>query len=80
MMPKRMVDTVNPEIKKHHSAQDLYLTLNGIIRSLLIFYILVNSSQTLHNKILESIFRASVLFFNSNPIGKSDTKFLSEYV
>ena len=29
MMPKRMVDTVNPEIKKHHSAQDLYLILNG---------------------------------------------------
>ena len=28
VMPKRMVDTVNPEIKKHHSAQDLCLILN----------------------------------------------------
>ena len=54
--------------------------LFGITRSLLILYIFVNSSQTLHNKILESILRAPVLFFNSNPIGKSDTKFLSEYV
>ena len=54
--------------------------LFGITRSLLIFYIFVNSSQTLHNKILESILRAPVSFFNSNPIGKSDTKFLSEYV
>ncbi|XP_027391375.1 LOW QUALITY PROTEIN: multidrug resistance-associated protein 4-like [Bos indicus x Bos taurus] len=44
--------------------------LFGVTRSLLIFYILVNSSQTLHNKILESILRAPVLFFNSNPIGR----------
>ena len=54
--------------------------LFGITRSLLIFYILVNSSQTLHNKMLRSILRAPVLFFYRNPIGKSDTRFLSEYV
>ena len=29
---------------------------------------------------LESIFRAPMLFFDRNPIGKSDTKFLSKYV
>ena len=29
---------------------------------------------------LESILRAPVLFFNRNPIGKSDMKFLNEYV
>ena len=28
VMPKRMVDTVNPEIKKHQSAQDLCLILS----------------------------------------------------
>ena len=27
-MPKRKVDTVNPEIKKHQSAQDLCLILS----------------------------------------------------
>ncbi|OWK00794.1 hypothetical protein Celaphus_00016765, partial [Cervus elaphus hippelaphus] len=42
--------------------------LFGITRSLLIFYVLANSSQTLHNKMLESILRAPVLFFNRNPI------------
>ena len=46
----------------------------------MIFYILVNSPQTLHSKILETILRAPVLFFNRNPIGKSDMKCLSEYV
>ena len=29
---------------------------------------------------LESIFRAPMLFFDRNPIGKSYTKFLSKYV
>ena len=29
---------------------------------------------------LETILRVPVLFFNRNPIGKSDTKFLSDYV
>ena len=29
VMPKSTVDTVNPEIKKHHSAQDLCLILNN---------------------------------------------------
>ena len=28
VIPKMTVDTVNPEIKKHHSAQDLSLILN----------------------------------------------------
>ena len=54
--------------------------LFGITRSLLIFYILVYSSQTLHNKMLETILRSPVLFFNRNPIGKSDTIFFSEYI
>lgn len=52
----------------------------GIARSLLVFYVLVNSSQTLHNKMFESILRAPVLFFDRNPIGKSDTKLIGNYV
>lgn len=52
----------------------------GIARSLLVFYVLVNSSQTLHNKMFESILRAPVLFFDRNPIGKSDTKLIGKYV
>uniref|UniRef100_A0A452RZ89 ATP binding cassette subfamily C member 4 (PEL blood group) n=1 Tax=Ursus americanus TaxID=9643 RepID=A0A452RZ89_URSAM len=52
--------------------------LFGIARSLLVFYVLVHSSQTLHNKMFESILRAPVLFFDRNPVGKSDTRFLSQ--
>ncbi|XP_061266623.1 ATP-binding cassette sub-family C member 4-like isoform X3 [Bos javanicus] len=49
--------------------------LFGITRSLLIFYVLVNASQTLHNKILWSILRAPVLFFYRNPIGRILNRF-----
>ncbi|NWI37959.1 MRP4 protein, partial [Picathartes gymnocephalus] len=44
--------------------------LFGIIRSLLVFQVLVNSGQNLHNKMFQSILKAPVLFFDRNPIGK----------
>ncbi|KAB0345475.1 hypothetical protein FD754_022401, partial [Muntiacus muntjak] len=62
-----------------HSVLTAGTILFGVTRSLLIFYVLVNSSQTLHNKMLESIFRAPMLFFDRNPIGKSYIKFLSKH-
>ncbi|NWX88406.1 MRP4 protein, partial [Nothoprocta pentlandii] len=49
--------------------------LFGIIRSLLVFQVLVNSSQTLHNKMFQSILKAPVLFFDRNPIGKILNRF-----
>ncbi|XDC58871.1 hypothetical protein R6Z07M_010053 [Ovis aries] len=49
--------------------------LFGITRSLMLFYVLVNSSQTLHNKMLWSILRAPVLFFYRNPIGRILNRF-----
>ncbi|NXA46167.1 MRP4 protein, partial [Nothocercus julius] len=49
--------------------------LFGIIRSLLFFQVLVNSSQTLHNKMFQSILKAPVLFFDRNPIGKILNRF-----
>uniref|UniRef100_A0A4W2IQ42 Multidrug resistance-associated protein 4 n=1 Tax=Bos indicus x Bos taurus TaxID=30522 RepID=A0A4W2IQ42_BOBOX len=52
--------------------------LFGITRSLLIFYILVYSSQTLHNKMLETILRSPVLFFNRNPIGRILNRFFKD--
>ncbi|KAB0340788.1 hypothetical protein FD754_022828, partial [Muntiacus muntjak] len=51
-----------------YSGLTVSTVLFGITRSLLIFYILVNSSQTLHNKMLETILRAPVLFFHRNLI------------
>ncbi|KAM5312286.1 ATP-binding cassette sub-family C member 4 isoform 2-T2 [Glossophaga mutica] len=47
----------------------------GIVRSLLVFYVLVNSSQTLHNKMFESILKAPVLFFDRNPVGRILNRF-----
>ncbi|XP_017911776.1 PREDICTED: multidrug resistance-associated protein 4-like, partial [Capra hircus] len=44
--------------------------LFGVTRCLLALYILVNSSQTLHNKMLKSILRAPVSFFDRNPEGR----------
>ncbi|KAM9674301.1 ATP-binding cassette sub-family C member 4-like [Dama dama] len=52
--------------------------LFGITRSLLLFYILVNSSQILHNKMLESILRAPVLFFDRNTIGGILNRFFKD--
>lgn len=49
--------------------------LFGIARSLLVFYVLVNSSQTLHNRMFESILKAPVLFFDRNPIGRILNRF-----
>ncbi|NXO04289.1 MRP4 protein, partial [Rhinopomastus cyanomelas] len=44
--------------------------LFGIIRSLLVFQVLVKSGQNLHNKMFQCILKAPVLFFDRNPIGK----------
>lgn len=52
--------------------------LFGIVRSLLVFFVLVSSSQTLHNQMFESILRAPVLFFDRNPLGMSDIGFLNK--
>ncbi|XP_057563173.1 LOW QUALITY PROTEIN: ATP-binding cassette sub-family C member 4-like [Hippopotamus amphibius kiboko] len=49
--------------------------LSGLTRSLLILYVLVNSSQTLHNEMVESILRAPVFFFDRNPIGRILNRF-----
>uniref|UniRef100_A0A4X2MBL1 Multidrug resistance-associated protein 4 n=1 Tax=Vombatus ursinus TaxID=29139 RepID=A0A4X2MBL1_VOMUR len=49
--------------------------LFGVVRCLLVFYVLVNASQTLHNKMFESILKAPVLFFDRNPIGRILNRF-----
>uniref|UniRef100_A0A8D0H493 Multidrug resistance-associated protein 4 n=1 Tax=Sphenodon punctatus TaxID=8508 RepID=A0A8D0H493_SPHPU len=49
--------------------------LFGIIKSLLVFQVLVNASQTLHDKMFQSILKAPVLFFDINPIGRILNRF-----
>uniref|UniRef100_A0A673TNA9 Multidrug resistance-associated protein 4 n=1 Tax=Suricata suricatta TaxID=37032 RepID=A0A673TNA9_SURSU len=58
-----------------YSGLTVATVLFGIARSLLVFYVLVNSSQALHNKMFESILRAPVLFFDRNPIGRILNRF-----
>ncbi|XP_051881887.1 multidrug resistance-associated protein 4 isoform X2 [Pristis pectinata] len=49
--------------------------LFGVAGSLLIFKILVDASQDLHNKMFTSIIRAPVLFFDRNPVGRILNRF-----
>ncbi|NXQ39329.1 MRP4 protein, partial [Catharus fuscescens] len=49
--------------------------LFGIIRSLLVFQVLVSSGQNLHNRMFQSILKAPVLFFDRNPIGRILNRF-----
>uniref|UniRef100_A0A8B9YLC7 Multidrug resistance-associated protein 4-like n=1 Tax=Bos mutus grunniens TaxID=30521 RepID=A0A8B9YLC7_BOSMU len=50
----------------------------GITRSLVLFYILVRSSQILHNKMVESILRSLVVFFDRNSIGRILNRFCKD--
>ncbi|KAM6178581.1 ATP-binding cassette sub-family C member 4 isoform 2-T2 [Rhynchocyon petersi] len=58
-----------------YSGLTVATVLFGIARSLLVFYILVNASQNLHNKMFESILKAPILFFDRNPIGRILNRF-----
>ncbi|XP_014720342.2 ATP-binding cassette sub-family C member 4 [Equus asinus] len=58
-----------------YSGLTVATVLFGIVRALLVFYVLVNSSQTLHNRMFESILKAPVLFFDRNPIGRILNRF-----
>ena len=41
----------------------------SFIRALLFYFICVNASRVLHNRMFASVLRAPVLFFDTNPIG-----------
>ena len=42
----------------------------SVVRSLLFYYICVNASRVLHNRMFASVLRAPVRFFDINPIGQ----------
>ena len=42
----------------------------SFIRALLFYFICVNASRVLHNRMFASVLRAPVLFFDTNPIGE----------
>ncbi|KAM4699820.1 ATP-binding cassette sub-family C member 4 [Discoglossus pictus] len=47
----------------------------GVLRSLLVFHILVCAAQALHNQMFQSLLKAPVLFFDRNPIGRILNRF-----
>ncbi|KAM8976173.1 ATP-binding cassette sub-family C member 4 [Pelodytes ibericus] len=47
----------------------------GVLRSLLVFHVLVCAAQALHNQMFQSLLRAPVLFFDRNPIGRILNRF-----
>uniref|UniRef100_A0A8C7JLX7 ATP binding cassette subfamily C member 4 (PEL blood group) n=1 Tax=Oncorhynchus kisutch TaxID=8019 RepID=A0A8C7JLX7_ONCKI len=47
----------------------------GFLRSLVFFNVLVNSAQTLHNRMFTAILRTPVRFFDINPIGRILNRF-----
>uniref|UniRef100_A0A452FNI3 Multidrug resistance-associated protein 4-like n=2 Tax=Capra hircus TaxID=9925 RepID=A0A452FNI3_CAPHI len=61
-----------------YSGLNVFTILFGITRSLLLFYILVQSSQILHNKMVESILSSLVLFFDRNSIGRILNRFCKD--
>ena len=54
-----------------YSGLVLGVLLLNLARGVLFTYLLVNASRVLHNRMLSSIIRAPVLFFDNNPIGES---------
>uniref|UniRef100_A0A8D2LPA7 Cystic fibrosis transmembrane conductance regulator n=1 Tax=Varanus komodoensis TaxID=61221 RepID=A0A8D2LPA7_VARKO len=54
--------------------------LFSLLRSLLIFHVLVNASQNLHNNMFQSILKAPVVFFDTNPIGRILNRFTKDIV
>ncbi|XP_028401399.1 multidrug resistance-associated protein 4-like [Dendronephthya gigantea] len=47
----------------------------SLTRALLFFYILINASQHLHNRMFAAILRAPIYFFDSNPVGRILNRF-----
>lgn len=44
----------------------------SFIRTLAFYYVCVNASRVLHNRMFRVLLRVPVLFFDTNPIGKKD--------
>lgn len=54
------------------------LCLVMLIRSIIIYKIILTSGTNMHNKMTESILRINVVFFDSNPIGRIINRFAKD--
>ena len=67
--PACLIST-NQRIAIYTGLTAVALLLN-IAKGVLFSYLIVNASRVLHNRMLSSVLRAPVLFFDNNPIGES---------
>jgi len=51
-----------------------------MVRSLIIFKLILTSATNLHNTMTEHVLRANILFFDSNPIGRIITRFSKDLI
>lgn len=50
----------------------------SIARAIIVFHSCIKASQKLHNKLLSSVIRTKILFFDSNPIGRILNRFAKD--
>jgi ABC-type multidrug transport system fused ATPase/permease subunit len=51
----------------------------GLLRALFIFFAMLTSSRRLHNDMFASVVRSRIIFFDTNPIGKCQVKFIGTH-
>lgn len=51
-----------------------------LVRSLLMYIIIVFANTNIHNKMAEKVIRSPIVFFDSNPIGRISTRFTKDLV
>ncbi len=53
----------------------IFYILLSFVRALVIFNIALTSSSNMHNQMVTKVIRATILFFDSNPVGRVLTRF-----
>ena len=76
--PACLIST-NQRIAIYTGLTAVALLLN-IAKGVLFSYLIVNASRVLHNRMLSSVLRAPVLFFDNNPIGESSQSYLNCWI
>lgn len=52
-----------------YSGMTFFALLMSFVRAMGFYYLCVNASRVLHNRMFKAIMRVPVLFFDTNPIG-----------
>jgi len=70
-------DSIYPIVFSVLVAVFIVLTM---IRSIVIFHLILSSATNLHNEMTRKVLRANILFFDSNPIGRIVTRFSKDLI